>query len=297
MARPVRGHAVRAACEEIADTIVASGLKARGASRSATGAVVEADLQRGGEPGRSTHRPPARLPLRAGGRAERPRPPRPRPRRRGQGGRGGGRHRAARRPVGDERARDQRGSAHYPSMLEDVDAQRETEIELITGSLVREAERHDVPVPLHTMLYELVRGKEASWQALDRRAEMISREEAALARARCGGGRGGRRRMRRVSGAAAGEDGHDRLGVRQRRRDGAVRRPGARDREDSHHAGERGPARRSSGSSPATRRATSPPIAKSCAARLLGQGADVIMTTCDVDLAAPVVQEAINAGS
>ena len=39
-----------------------------------------------------------------------------------------------------------------------------------------------------------------------------------------------------------------------------------------------------------------PAIAKSCAARLLGQGADVIMTTCDVDLAAPVVQEAINAG-
>jgi 2-dehydropantoate 2-reductase len=58
-----------------------------------------------------------------------------------------------------------RGSAHYPSMLEDVDAHRETEIELITGSLVREAERHDVPVPLHRLLYALVRGKEASWQA------------------------------------------------------------------------------------------------------------------------------------
>ena len=39
-----------------------------------------------------------------------------------------------------------------------------------------------------------------------------------------------------------------------------------------------------------------PAVAKSCAARLLGQGADVVMTTCDVDLAAPVVQEAINAG-
>ena len=57
----------------------------------------------------------------------------------------------------------QRGSAHYPSMLEDVDAQRETEIELITGSLVREASRHDVPVPLHTMLYELIKAKEHSW--------------------------------------------------------------------------------------------------------------------------------------
>jgi branched-chain amino acid transport system substrate-binding protein len=39
-----------------------------------------------------------------------------------------------------------------------------------------------------------------------------------------------------------------------------------------------------------------PAIAKSCAAKLLSQGADVIMTTCDVDFAAPVVQESINRG-
>ena len=39
-----------------------------------------------------------------------------------------------------------------------------------------------------------------------------------------------------------------------------------------------------------------PAVAKSCAARMLGRGADIIMTTCDVDLAAPVVQESINAG-
>ena len=57
-----------------------------------------------------------------------------------------------------------RGSAHYPSMLEDVDSHRETEIELITGSLVREADKHGVPVPLNSLLYALVRGKEASWQ-------------------------------------------------------------------------------------------------------------------------------------
>ena len=54
-----------------------------------------------------------------------------------------------------------RGSAHYPSMLEDVEAQRETEIELITGSLLREAERLGVSVPLHTAVYGLVKGKEA----------------------------------------------------------------------------------------------------------------------------------------
>jgi 2-dehydropantoate 2-reductase len=57
----------------------------------------------------------------------------------------------------------QRGSAHYPSMLEDVDARRPTEIDLITGSLVREAEKHDVPVPLHAAMLRLVKAKEASW--------------------------------------------------------------------------------------------------------------------------------------
>jgi 2-dehydropantoate 2-reductase len=57
----------------------------------------------------------------------------------------------------------QRGSAHYPSMLEDVEAHRETEIDLITGALVREAERHGVHVPLHTAMYRLVKAKESSW--------------------------------------------------------------------------------------------------------------------------------------
>jgi 2-dehydropantoate 2-reductase len=57
----------------------------------------------------------------------------------------------------------QRGSAHYPSMLEDVEAGRQTEIDLITGSLVREAERHYVEVPLHRALYALVKAKEDSW--------------------------------------------------------------------------------------------------------------------------------------
>jgi len=58
----------------------------------------------------------------------------------------------------------ERGSRHYPSMLEDVEAHRPTEIEHITGALVREAGRYGVPVPLHTALYRLVRAREASWQ-------------------------------------------------------------------------------------------------------------------------------------
>ena len=56
-----------------------------------------------------------------------------------------------------------RGSSHYPSMLEDVEARRPTEIDLITGSLVREADRYGVPVPLHTTMYRLIKAKEASW--------------------------------------------------------------------------------------------------------------------------------------
>jgi 2-dehydropantoate 2-reductase len=57
----------------------------------------------------------------------------------------------------------QRGSAHFPSMLEDVEAGRPTEIELINGALVREAGRVGVEAPLQTALYALVKGREASY--------------------------------------------------------------------------------------------------------------------------------------
>jgi 2-dehydropantoate 2-reductase len=58
-----------------------------------------------------------------------------------------------------------RGNRHYPSMLEDVEAHRPTEVDMITGALVREAGRLGVPVPLHTAMYRLVKAKEASWQS------------------------------------------------------------------------------------------------------------------------------------
>jgi 2-dehydropantoate 2-reductase len=57
----------------------------------------------------------------------------------------------------------QRGSAHYPSMLEDVDAHRPTEADFIGGALVREAERHGVDAPLHTAIWRLVKAREASY--------------------------------------------------------------------------------------------------------------------------------------
>jgi 2-dehydropantoate 2-reductase len=55
------------------------------------------------------------------------------------------------------------GSSHYPSMLEDVEAGRPTEIELINGALVCEAERLGVEAPLQAALYALVTGREAAY--------------------------------------------------------------------------------------------------------------------------------------
>ena len=53
--------------------------------------------------------------------------------------------------------------AHRPSMLEDVLAHRPTEVEFITGALVREAGRLGAAVPLSTAMYRLVRARESSW--------------------------------------------------------------------------------------------------------------------------------------
>ena len=57
----------------------------------------------------------------------------------------------------------QRGHRHFPSMLEDVEARRPTELESINGALVREAEELGVSVPLQTALYRLVKAREASY--------------------------------------------------------------------------------------------------------------------------------------
>jgi 2-dehydropantoate 2-reductase len=57
----------------------------------------------------------------------------------------------------------QRGHRHFPSMLEDVEARRPTEVESINGALVREARRRAVAVPLQEALYRLVKAREASY--------------------------------------------------------------------------------------------------------------------------------------
>lgn len=54
--------------------------------------------------------------------------------------------------------------AHAPSMLEDVRARRPTEIDWITGSIVRAAREAKVPVPISETMYRLVKAREASWK-------------------------------------------------------------------------------------------------------------------------------------
>lgn len=58
--------------------------------------------------------------------------------------------------------------AHLPSMLEDVNARRATEVDWIGGALVREGTRLGVPTPLNAALWRLVKGREASWARADR---------------------------------------------------------------------------------------------------------------------------------
>ncbi len=53
--------------------------------------------------------------------------------------------------------------AHIPSMLADVRNRHQTEIDWITGAIVREAAKAEMPAPYHETLYRLVKAREASW--------------------------------------------------------------------------------------------------------------------------------------
>jgi 2-dehydropantoate 2-reductase len=54
--------------------------------------------------------------------------------------------------------------AHVFSMLSDVRAKQPTEIDWLTGAIVRQAGALGVPVPIHETLFGLVKGLEHSWQ-------------------------------------------------------------------------------------------------------------------------------------
>jgi 2-dehydropantoate 2-reductase len=52
---------------------------------------------------------------------------------------------------------------HPPSMLYDVRHKLKTEVDFLGGAIARQAQRAGIPAPLHTALYRLIKGKEASW--------------------------------------------------------------------------------------------------------------------------------------
>lgn len=56
---------------------------------------------------------------------------------------------------------------HPPSMLYDVRHQLPTEVDFLSGAIAREAERAGIPAPLHTAVYRLIKGREASWTFKD----------------------------------------------------------------------------------------------------------------------------------
>lgn len=56
---------------------------------------------------------------------------------------------------------------HPTSMLYDVRHQLATEVDFLSGAIAREAQRLGISAPLHTALYRLIKGKEASWKFQD----------------------------------------------------------------------------------------------------------------------------------
>jgi 2-dehydropantoate 2-reductase len=52
---------------------------------------------------------------------------------------------------------------HPPSMLYDVRHNLPTEVDFLSGAIAREAQRAGISAPLHTAVYRLLKGKEASW--------------------------------------------------------------------------------------------------------------------------------------
>ena len=56
---------------------------------------------------------------------------------------------------------------HPPSMLHDIRHQLPTEVDFLSGAIAREADRVGVPAPMHTAVYRLIKGREASWAFVD----------------------------------------------------------------------------------------------------------------------------------
>jgi len=63
----------------------------------------------------------------------------------------------------DHAARKDVAYDHKASMLQDVEARRQTEVDYLNGGIVRVAGEHGVPTPLNRAIWALVKGLEASW--------------------------------------------------------------------------------------------------------------------------------------
>jgi 2-dehydropantoate 2-reductase len=63
----------------------------------------------------------------------------------------------------DHAARPDVAYDHKASMLQDVEARRQTEIDYLNGGIVRFGREHGVPAPLNEAILALVKGLEASW--------------------------------------------------------------------------------------------------------------------------------------
>jgi len=72
---------------------------------------------------------------------------------------------------GDPRRLVQKGASapgkHRASMLQDVLAKRQTEVDFMNGAIVQWGEKVEVPTPLNKALWELIKGLEHSWKDPD----------------------------------------------------------------------------------------------------------------------------------
>ena len=64
----------------------------------------------------------------------------------------------------DHAARKDVAYGHKPSMLQDVEARRATEIDFLNGAIAAFGKRHGVETPLNRALTELIKGMEETWR-------------------------------------------------------------------------------------------------------------------------------------
>ena len=66
---------------------------------------------------------------------------------------------------------------HPTSMLYDIRHQLPTEVDFLSGAIAREAMRVGVRAPMHTAIYRLIKGREASWTFADENRAAAAHEK------------------------------------------------------------------------------------------------------------------------